>query len=105
MKTDEARAGMLITNGTSALHLTERVAKDPRWKVPGWRGWCIGLDQYGGNVGYTDFVPDYLLGSYREVPTDWTPVGTADPLEERYVWREGSYGGRMRRELRRVDPT
>jgi hypothetical protein len=98
--TSDLRSGMLITNGTSALELTHRVDRDPRWKVAGWRGYCIGLEQYGGNVGYTEFVPDYLLGSWRPMPLEWTPVAGGG-LEERYVRREGS-PGRMRREVRRA---
>lgn len=82
----EFEIGDVITNGSSAGRVVERVAdKDPRWKALGVRIENIPLKTFGGNVGMTSFVPDYLLNSWHRVPFDWTPV-TGTGLEERYVW-------------------
>ena len=85
MDTADVQVGSTITNGSSALRITERVDKDPRWGTPSWRGLCIPLEAFGGNAGMTDTVPDYLLGSWSHVPFEWRPV-TGGHLEERYVW-------------------
>ncbi len=77
--------GATITNGSSALRVTERVEKDPRWQCPSWAGINVSLEQFGGNPGTRTSVPDYLLGSWRHVPFEWEPVVGGD-LEERYVW-------------------
>jgi hypothetical protein len=101
MDTAEVQVGSTITNGSSALRITERVAHDRRWGTPSWRGMCIPLEAFGGNPGTTDTVPDYLLGSWHHVPFEWRPV-TGGALEERYVfsadWR------RLQREVRRAEP-
>lgn len=85
MDTTDVQVGSTITDGSSALRVTERVEKDPRWKTSGWRGMNIALEQFDGNTGMTSFVPDYLLSSWRHVPFEWQSV-TGGDLEERYVW-------------------
>jgi hypothetical protein len=85
MDTSEVQVGSTITNGSSALRVTERVEQDPRWGTPSWAGINISLEQFGGNPGTRTSVPDYLLGSWRNVPFEWTPV-VGGGLEERYVW-------------------
>lgn len=103
MDTAEVQVGSTITNGSSALRITERVERDSRWGTPSWRGMCIPLEEFGGNPGTTDTVPDYLLGSWAPVPFEWRPV-IGGGLEERYVWRSG--WRRLQREVRRtVQPT
>lgn len=97
MDTSEVQVGSTITNGSSALRITERVDKDPRWGTPSWRGLCIALEEFGGNTGTTDTVPDYLLGSWSHVPFEWRPV-TGGDLEERYVWTPD--WRRLQREVR-----
>jgi len=89
--------GATITNGSSALRITERVEKDPRWGGPAWRGMCVPLEAFGGNAGMSDTVPDYLLGSWRHVPFEWSPV-VGGGLEERYVWTPDYR--RLQREVR-----
>lgn len=96
----EVKVGDLITDGSSALKVTERVAKDPRWKVPGWRGANISLEEFGGNTGQTSFVPDYLLSGWRHVPFEWSLM-VGGSLEERYVWSTGYRW--LQREVRTVD--
>ncbi len=81
----EIQVGSTITDGSSAGRVIERVERDPRWKTSGWRVANIGLEKFGGNVGTTTFIPDYLLGSMRHVPFEWAPM-TGGGLEERYVW-------------------
>jgi hypothetical protein len=103
MDTADVQVGSTITNGSSALQITERVERDTRWGTPSWRGMCIPLEAFGGNLGMTDTVPDYLLGSWRHVPFEWRPV-TGGGLEERYVWTPD--WRRLQREVRRmVQPT
>jgi hypothetical protein len=103
MDTADVQVGSTITNGSSALRITERVERDPRWGTPSWRGLCVPLEAFGGNAGMSDTVPDYLLGSWRHVPFEWTPV-TGGALEERYVWTPD--WRRLQREVRRmVQPT
>lgn len=101
METTDVQVGSTITDGSSALRVTERVEKDPRWGTPSWRGMNISLEQFGGNTGMTSTVPDYLLGSWRHVPFEWSPV-TGGGLEERYVW--SSDWRRLQREVRRTEP-
>ena len=91
--------GDYVTNGSSAMCLTARVEKDPRWKVAGWRGTNIALGRFGGNAGMSSFVPDYLLASWRKLPFDWAPV-VGGSLVERYVFWAGSYS-HLQREVRR----
>lgn len=93
------KPGDLITNGSEAGRVLERVARDSRWQSPGVRIMNIGLEVFGGNVGMSSFVPDYLLSSWRPVPHDWEPV-IGGELEERYVWVAGYT--RLRREVRRA---
>jgi len=61
---------------------------------------CIPLEQFGGNAGMSDFIPDYLAASWRHVPFKWTPV-IGGGLEERYVW--SSDWRRLQREVRRIE--
>ena len=91
--------GDLVTNGSSAGRLRERIARDPRWKVAGWRIENVAMEQFGGNSGMTAFVPDYLLGNWKLVPLDWREV-TGAGLEERYVLVARG----LRREVREVQP-
>lgn len=100
MDTADVQVGSTITNGSSALRITERVERDPRWGTPSWRGLCVPLEAFGGNAGMTDTVPDYLLGSWRHVPFEWAPV-TGGGLEERYVWSRGYRY--LQREIRRIE--
>lgn len=103
MDTSEVQVGSTITNGSSALRITERVERDPRWGTPSWRGINVPLERFGGNPGTTTTVPDYLLGSWSDVPFEWRPV-VGGALEERYVW--ASDWRRLEREVRRtVQPT
>lgn len=99
MKTEDIQVGSTITNGSEALRITEKVIKDVRWGTPGWRGINIPTEQYGGNPGTTSFVPDYLVGSWCDVPFEWTPC-TGGGVEERYVWTPD--WRRLQREVRRV---
>lgn len=97
----EVQVGSTITNGSSALRVTQRVERDPRWKTPGWRGINIALEQFGGNPGTTSFVPDYLLSSWRHVPFEWKLVLGSREVEERYVWAPDF--SRLQREVRWVE--
>jgi hypothetical protein len=97
MDTSEVQVGSTITNGSSALRITERVERDPRWGTPSWRGMCIPLEAFGGNPGTTSTVPDYLLGSWSHVPFEWRRV-VGGELEERYVW--SADWRRLQREVR-----
>ena len=87
MNHDDVQIGSTITNGASAIRVTERVAKDPRWKTSGWRGIVVPLEEFG-NRGTTTFVPDYLLGSWHHLPFEWRALPGASQ-EERYVWAAG----------------
>jgi hypothetical protein len=100
VKSEDAVRGMTITNGMSAMELTEHVTRNPKWKTSGWNGKAIGLERFNGMPGGLDFIPDYLLGSWRPVPWDWTPV-IGGGLEERYV-RTANYF-RLHREVRRCE--
>lgn len=95
----DIQKGSTITNGSSAMRVTERVERDPCYKAPGWRGMNIALEQFGGNTGTTSFVPDYLLSSWRHVPFEWASVLGSRDLEERYVWAKGCRW--LQREVRR----
>lgn len=86
MNRDDVQIGSTITNGASALRITERVAKDPRYKTSGWRGIVIPLEEFG-NRGVTSFVPDYLLESWHHLPFEWRAI--PGDMEERYVWAAG----------------
>lgn len=96
----DVQVGSTITNGSSCIRVTERVARDPRWRVPGWRGMNIALEAFGGNTGTTSFVADYLLSGWYHVPFEWRPV-TGGGLEERYVWSRDYR--RLTRELRTIE--
>jgi len=89
--------GDLITNGSSAGRVLAYEC-DQRWRADGYRIQNVALEGFGGNVGFKSFVPDYLVGSWRALPTDWSPV-VGGGLEERYVQTSN---GRYRRELRRT---
>lgn len=91
--------GAYITNGSSAGRVVEIVEKDPRWKVPALKLANIGLEAFGGNVGMTDTVPDYLLSGWYPIPFEWSPV-VGGGLQERYVWVDN-----YRRLQREVRPT
>lgn len=97
MDTADVQVGSTITNGSSALRITERVQRDPRWGTPSWRGLCVPLEAFGGNPGMTDSVPDYLLGGWTHVPFEWRPCA-GHATEERYVWAPG--WRRLQREVR-----
>lgn len=86
MNRDDVQIGSTITNGASALRITERVAKDPRWKTSGWRGIVVPLEEFG-NRGVTSFVPDYLLDGWHHLPFEWRKIPGG--MEERYVWAPG----------------
>jgi hypothetical protein len=81
----EVQVGSTVTNGSSALRITERVEKDARWGTSGWRGICIPLEQFGGNPGMSDFIPDYLVSNWHHVPFEWEPL-VGGGVEHRYVW-------------------
>lgn len=91
--------GDYITNGSSAGRVVEIVERDPRWKCPALRLANVGLEEFGGNVGMTDAVPDYLLTGWYPIPFEWSPV-IGGKLQERYVWTAGYT--RLARELRPV---
>lgn len=95
----EIQVGSTITNGSSAGRVLERVEKDRTWNTSGWRIVNISLEQFGGNTGMTNFVPDYLLAGWRHVPFEWSPV-TGGGLEERYVW--SADWTRLQREVRKA---
>lgn len=86
MDRDDVQIGSTITNGASAIRVTERVAKDPRWKTSGWRGIVVPLEEFGRR-GVSAFVPDYLLGSWHHLPFEWRAI--PGNLQERYVWAPG----------------
>ena len=88
-----------ITNGSSAGRVIEVIERDARWGCPAVRIANIGLEMYGGNVGMSSTVPDYLLSGWSRIPFEWAPV-TGRGLEERYVWRDNYR--RLERELRPV---
>lgn len=96
MNRDDVQIGSTITNGSSAIRVTERVEKDPRWKTSGWRGPCIPLEEFGGNRGLSTFVPDYLLDGWRDIPFEWRAL--PGDMEERYAWTAGWLW--LRREVR-----
>jgi hypothetical protein len=99
----DVQVGSTITNGSSCIRVTERVARDSRWRTSGWRGISIPLEEFGGNPGTTEFVADYLLTGWYHVPFEWRAV-VGGELEERYVWTAG--WRRLQREVRRaVQPT
>lgn len=86
MNRDDVQIGSTITNGSSAIRVTERVEKDPRYKTSGWRGIVVPLEEFG-NRGVTSFVPDYLLESWHHLPFEWRAI--PGNMEERYVWATG----------------
>jgi hypothetical protein len=94
--------GDYITNGSSAGRVVEIVERDPRWKRPALRLANIGTEEFGGNVGMSDAVPDYLLSGWRKIPFEWTPV-VGGQLQERYVWAAGYT--RLAREVRSRVPS
>lgn len=93
------QVGSTITNGSSALRVTQRIERDPRWGTPGWRGLAVPLGQFGGNSGMSEFVADYLLSGWYHVPFEWRPC-IGGQVEERYVW-EPDYRW-LCREVRKV---
>jgi hypothetical protein len=95
----EIQVGSTITNGSSAIRVTERVAKDQRWGTPGWRGECIRLEQFG-NASMSDFVPDYLLSGWYHLPFEWRAC-IGGQVEERYVW--SPRWTHLQREVRRIE--
>lgn len=90
--------GDLITNGSSAGAVQQRVTRDPLWKVSGVVIENVALERFGGYPGNTSFVPDYLASSWRLLPLEWSKIVGGD-LEERYVFADGWY----QRELRKVE--
>lgn len=96
----DIQVGSTIMNGSSALRVTARVARNPRWRCAGWEGINIPLEQFGGNPNTLGFVPDYVISSWRHVPFEWAPC-PGGQVEERYVW---SANWRfLQREVRRVE--
>ena len=101
MITIEYTVNDYITNGSSAGRVIEVIEKDTRWGCPAVRLSNIGLEQYGGNVGMSSTVPDYLLSGWSRIPFEWAPVRGSDDLVERYVWRDN--WRRLEREVSRRD--
>lgn len=95
----DVQVGSTITNGSSCIRVTERVARDARWRTSGWRGLSVPLEEFGGNPGTTQFVPDYLLTGWYHVPFEWRRIPGG--LEERYVWASG--WRRLQREVRPLE--
>lgn len=96
------QVGSTITNGSSAMRVTQRIETNTRWGSPGWRGLAISLEAFGGNTGATEFVPDYLLTGWYHVPFEWRAV-IGGGLEERYVW--SSDHRHLQREVRQTGLT
>lgn len=99
MITIEYTVNDYITNGSSAGRVIEVIEKDTRWGCPAVRIQNIGTEAFGGNVGMSSTVPDYLLSGWSRIPFEWAPV-TGGKLEERYVWTAGYT--RLERQLRPV---
>lgn len=95
----DVQVGSTITNGSSCIRVTERVARDARWRAPGWRGISIPLEEFGGNAGLSEFVPDYLLSGWYHVPFEWRALPGG--LEERYTWTPN--WRRLQREVRKAE--
>lgn len=93
--------GDMITNGSSAGKVIEKVGRDPRWKTHGLKVQNMALEEFGGNVGQSSFVPGYLLSSWRLLPLEWTSIGGG--LEERYVWTANLHGQWLQREIRKIE--
>lgn len=95
--------GDLITNGSSAGKVLARVARDPNWKCAGVKIANVALDQFGGNVGMTQVIPDYLLGSWRRIVVgEPTPVlGSGGALVETFQWSPNY--ARLRRIVTRAE--
>lgn len=102
MDTTDIQVGSTITNGSSAMRISERSVSNPRWGCNGWIGVCIPLEEFGGGRGMSTFIADYLLGSWRHVPFEWTPI-TGGALEERYVW--SPTWSHLQREVRKTPST
>lgn len=98
MTTNPFEPGQLITNGSSAGEVMG-YGRDAKWKTHGCWVRKVGLEEFNGNVGFSSFIPDYLLTSWRPLPLEWTRV-VGGGLEERYV---PTTAGRFRREVRRVE--
>jgi hypothetical protein len=92
----QIQVGSTITNGSSAIRVTERAEKDARWGTPGWRGLPIPFDGY---PVVRDFVSDHEVVNWRHVPFEWTEYAGSG-VEERYVWTDG--WRRLQREVRRA---
>lgn len=94
------QVGSTITDGSRAIRLTHRSSKSARWETQGWHGVHIAiLHGLSSDTGAPDFVPDYLLDSWRHVPFEWSPRA-GGVLEERYVWTSDCW--RLRYETRLV---
>jgi hypothetical protein len=76
------KIGDIITNGLDAGKVTEIVTSDRQWKTPGVRLMKIRTETFGGNVGMTEFVADYL--SWRLAPLEWASI--TGGLQERWAW-------------------
>jgi len=94
----QVQVGSTITNGSSALRITERGTAQG-----GWYGITISFLGVGDvkRPQSPAFVPDDLLPAWRHVPFEWTPV-VGSGLEERYVWGAGCRW--LQREVRKVEP-
>lgn len=87
------QAGSTITNGNTVVRVTRR-------DEDGWRGLYISLSQYRSQyTGASYLVSDYLLGSWKHVPFEWSPLSDSG-LEHRYVWTAGCRW--LRHELRKA---
>lgn len=100
MKTEDVQVGSTIMNGSSCIRVTEKVARDARWRTSGWRGINIALESFGGGTGTVGFVADYLLSGWENVPFEWRPV-PGGAVEERYAWNKS--WTRLVREVRKVE--
>jgi hypothetical protein len=80
----------------SYASIRNRVVKDPKWKVGGWRVERLN-NGTGDGFGHTEFLADYIISSWRKVDLDvWQSAPLTGGLEERHV-----FDGRViRRELR-----
>jgi len=93
----DIQVGSIITNGSRAVRITERIQGD-RGIV--WKGAHISLDQFEVGTGTTTFLAEVTLQEWRHVPFEWRAV-VGGQLEERYVWGEGCRW--LQREVRRVE--
>lgn len=80
----EIQIGSTITNGVTALRLTDKVNHDQGYSRPGWRGIEIALELRTVGAGQSHFIADEALPAWHHVPFEWKPA--APGWEYRYVW-------------------